>query len=291
MRKTKIFATLLTFIMVLCLGNSFAAQLPDVNSVVITEAVTDLNELKIMIGDENGDFRGEANVTRAEFATIICRILGYESSAQQLQDLPSYFTDTNGHWANGYINTAHNVGILNGFEDNSFRPDDNVTIAQAIKMLVCSLGYEENTFKYPDSYVMKGKDIKLYNNISNSFEEVIVAQDEAATRNIVAVLIHNAIDIPLRVQTSWSTSGATYSTLDGEELMTLRIRNYAQYTTKIDETFSIIKEETEQITGIYVTPTGKRYHYLASCAGKNAIETTLEKAISQGKTPCKTCVE
>lgn len=291
MRKTKIFATLLTFIMLLCLGNSFAVKLPDVNSVVITEAVTDLNELKIMIGDENGDFRGEANVTRAEFATIICRILGYESSAQQLQDLPSFFTDTNGHWANGYINTAHNVGIINGFEDNSFRPDDNVTIAQAIKMLVCSLGYEENNFKYPDSYVMKGRDINLYNNISNSFEEVMVAQGEAATRNIVAVLIHNAIDIPLRVQTSWSTSGATYSTLDGEELMTLRIRNYAQYTTKIDETFSSTKEETEQITGIYVTPTGKRYHYLESCAGKNAIETTLEKAISQGKTPCKTCVE
>lgn len=291
MVKTKFIATLLTFILVLCLGNSFAAELPEVNLAVITEAVTDLNELKIMIGDENGDFRGEANVTRAEFATIICRILGYESSAQQLQNAPSYFTDTNGHWANGYINTAHNVGIINGFEDNSFRPDDNVTIAQAIKMLICALGYEENTFTYPDSYVMKGKDITLYNNISNSFEEVMVAQDEAATRNIVAVLLHNAIDIPLRVQTSWSTSGATYSILDGEEFMTLRIMNFAQNTTEIDETSSSVEEETEQITGIYVTPTGKRYHYLASCAGKNAIETTLEKAISQGKTPCKTCVE
>lgn len=225
MLKTKLIATLLIFIMVLSIGNSFAAELPEVNSAIITEAVTDLNTLKIMIGDENGDFRGKANITRAEFATIICRILGYENSAQQLQNAPSYFTDTNGHWANGYINTAHNVGIINGFEDNSFRPDDNVTIAQAIKMLVCALGYEENTFTYPDSYIMKGKDIKLYNNISNSSEEVMAAQDKATIRNIVAVLLHNAIDIPLRVQTSWSTSGGTYSILDGEELMTLRLRN------------------------------------------------------------------
>lgn len=42
---------------------------------------------------------------------------------------------------------------------------------------------------------------------------------------------------------------------------------------------------------VYVTPSGKRYHYKQSCAGKNAIETTLEKAIADGKTPCGTCAK
>lgn len=46
-----------------------------------------------------------------------------------------------------------------------------------------------------------------------------------------------------------------------------------------------------QTTGrtVYVTPTGKRYHYSASCAGKNATESTLEQAQNIGLTPCKNC--
>ena len=56
------------------------------------------------------------------------------------------------------------------------------------------------------------------------------------------------------------------------------------------------KQETKQQQSIttnkvtvYDTPTGKRYHYSRSCAGKNAFETTLDKARKNGKTPCKQC--
>lgn len=42
---------------------------------------------------------------------------------------------------------------------------------------------------------------------------------------------------------------------------------------------------------VYITPTGKRYHYLSSCAGKNATSTTLENAKSRGLTPCSKCVK
>ena len=39
---------------------------------------------------------------------------------------------------------------------------------------------------------------------------------------------------------------------------------------------------------VYITPTGKCYHYKKSCAGKNANATTLDKC--NGKRPCKKCV-
>lgn len=42
---------------------------------------------------------------------------------------------------------------------------------------------------------------------------------------------------------------------------------------------------------VYVTPSGKKYHLLASCGGDNAYETTLEEAVSEGKTPCKKCAQ
>jgi hypothetical protein len=55
-------------------------------------------------------------------------------------------------------------------------------------------------------------------------------------------------------------------------------------TTETEE--SIPKNE-ESIT-VYVTPTGKRYHLKRTCAGKNAIETTLREQQDE-TTPCKKC--
>lgn len=48
----------------------------------------------------------------------------------------------------------------------------------------------------------------------------------------------------------------------------------------------------QQKTGrtVYITPTGKRYHYDNSCNGGTYIESTLDEAISRGLTPCKKCV-
>lgn len=40
---------------------------------------------------------------------------------------------------------------------------------------------------------------------------------------------------------------------------------------------------------VYVTPSGKKYHYSASCAGKNARATTLSAAQASGKGPCSKC--
>lgn len=44
-------------------------------------------------------------------------------------------------------------------------------------------------------------------------------------------------------------------------------------------------------TTVYITPSGKRYHISAKCAGKNASATKLEKAKNDGKTPCKKCLK
>ena len=40
---------------------------------------------------------------------------------------------------------------------------------------------------------------------------------------------------------------------------------------------------------VYITPTGKRYHYSSDCAGKNASPSTLQQALAKGLTPCQKC--
>ncbi len=61
-------------------------------------------------------------------------------------------------------------------------------------------------------------------------------------------------------------------------------------TAPSDTSGSADTAEQEQGQMVYVTPSGAKYHYKQSHAGKNAIETTLDEAIAAGKTACKVCV-
>lgn len=47
--------------------------------------------------------------------------------------------------------------------------------------------------------------------------------------------------------------------------------------------------QNTQSRTVYVTPTGKRYHYDGNCNGGTYIESTLEQALARGLTPCKKC--
>ena len=96
-------------------------------------AVQTLSSLSILNGYEDGSFGPEKDITRAEFATVVCRALGLGNPAKgatQFADVPA------DHWAAGYINLAAGQGIVNGYGDGNFGPEDNVTYEQAIKIPV-----------------------------------------------------------------------------------------------------------------------------------------------------------
>lgn len=54
---------------------------------------------------------------------------------------------------------------------------------------------------------------------------------------------------------------------------------------------SVTASGTEVTDVIYASPNGKRYHYKASCCGKNAVEITRDDAARRGLTPCKVCAK
>ena len=64
----------------------------------------------------------------------------------------------------------------------------------------------------------------------------------------------------------------------------------AEGTTPSQPTEPTTPDEPTTGVTVYVTPTGKKYHYKASCAGKNAIEKTLDQ-VKNTHTPCKTCAK
>ena len=92
-------------------------------------AVSTLSNAGIIAGYEDGSFRPNGYITRAEFATIAARFFDVTYNGKDL------FPDINGHWAKDYINQAANKGFVNGYEDGTFKPDRNITRAEAVTLV------------------------------------------------------------------------------------------------------------------------------------------------------------
>ena len=92
-------------------------------------AVSTLTNAGILDGYEDGTFRPNGNITRAEFATITSRFFDATYEGEDL------FPDIDGHWAKDYINESANAGIVNGYEDGTFRPQKLITRAEAMTMV------------------------------------------------------------------------------------------------------------------------------------------------------------
>ncbi len=87
-----------------------------------------------IVGYADGTIRPEANITRAEVATIFFRLLKEETRDQYLST-ESFFTDVNPDaWYNTAISTIANLGIMNGYPDGSFHPDTPMTRAEFAAM-------------------------------------------------------------------------------------------------------------------------------------------------------------
>ena len=92
-------------------------------------AVSTLSNAGVIDGYEDGTFKPDGNITRAEFATIAVRFFEATYDGEDL------FSDIAGHWAQDYINEAANAGIVDGYPDGTFRPQQLITRAEAMTMV------------------------------------------------------------------------------------------------------------------------------------------------------------
>jgi len=84
----------------------------------------------IVVGMPDGSFQPNREITRAELAAAAVRFMNFEQTAGQ-----SRFADANGHWAEGYINTAAAMGWITGYADGTFRPDASITRAETAALI------------------------------------------------------------------------------------------------------------------------------------------------------------
>ncbi len=186
-----------------------AVSFKDVNSQTEYEdAITTLTTLGVISGYEDGTFRPDNNITRAEFTVLVVRALAMENEQTTEQTIP--FEDLLGHYARLNVKTAYDMGIISGFDDGMFRPDDNVTYEQAMKMVVCMLGYGGNAVSYggyPMGYLKVGVQLGLADKIS-------VPNSEPASRAVIAKLLNNALNIKMLRPVLNADGSSTYIQTD-----------------------------------------------------------------------------
>ena len=191
------------------------------NVLAVSDNTVDtITDLGIMIGDENGNLNLDENITRAEFTTIVLRMLGLadggSNAATNFADVPMT------HWASGAIGLAAQLKIVNGYGDGNFGPEDPVRYEEATKMIVAALGYTpmaEANGGYPGGYQIVASQKGLFADVSG------VAMSSPATRGNIATMIVNALTVPLMEQTGYG-SETKFETISTHLLDKLNITKY-----------------------------------------------------------------
>lgn len=190
------------------------------------QAATALEQLEILTGYPDGTFKAEKSITRAEMAAVVCRMIDKEADAEKSKGQTAFDDVSDSHWASGYINVASERGIINGDGNGKFRPEDNVKHEEALKMVICALGYGDNiegTGKDWSKGYLEAADEK---GISKGLKGT---KGNASTRGDVAVITYNGLVVDLAVPTV-SLDAGSYRGPQNIELATAAKNAEIHYT-------------------------------------------------------------
>ncbi len=200
MKAKRLLSLILTVAMMLSLVVMPSAEelvLSDIDaSSAEGKAVNKLVSRGIINGYEDGTFRPGNSISRAEFCVVMVKFQAQQDyiNPDALTGFEDLDTDENYAWARPYVAKAVELGIINGFEDKTFRAADPVTYEQAIKMIVCALGYEKEGMiptiegDWSSGYIAKAMTLRVTSGTS------IANKTRACTRGTVAILVANALD-------------------------------------------------------------------------------------------------
>ncbi len=153
-----------------------------------------LYDFEIMVGDETGELHLERTITRAEAAKMIC--VAGSVTPQTVFTEEDGFPDVNvEHWAFPYVCALKEAGIVNGDENGHFNPENEITNEEIVKMIVALLGYSELAIArggYPAGYTAQAGVLGITKGMQ-------FAVNVPAVRRDVAIMIYQALDVPLMV--------------------------------------------------------------------------------------------
>ena len=203
----KVVSLMLSMVLVLGMVLVPAGAYSDVEEGRIGEAIERLSKLGILMGYEDGTFRPENNITRAEFVAVMNRALGLDSLVSgPTADAP--FIDVPGtHWAAGDIKYAADNRMVEGYGSGYFGPEDNVTYEQAFKIIYNAMGYAPMAAtmgEYPNNYLTMAAQDGIIKGLS------ISSYADPATRGNICSILYEAMQVETMEPTNFGGESTGY---------------------------------------------------------------------------------
>ena len=153
--------------------------LPAARAATADEAQLVVSALGILTGDDTGDLRLDAGVTRAEFTKmLVCASsyrdsVGSSASSSPFQDVP--YT----HWAASYIKTAVTQKWVTGYLDGTYRPSQTITLEEGLSAMLGLLGYTASDLSgsYPSAQLTAASSLGLLKQVSASKGQQLTRRD------------------------------------------------------------------------------------------------------------------
>lgn len=210
---------LLVLIIIMTTTCALGATFSDVKGTDYQESVELLTELKIVKGKSSTSFAPNDIVKRSEMAKMLVIALGRDADAQKAMGTTKFPDVAKDYWATGYINVATELGLIKGYPDGTFAPEDTVSYVEAVAMVLRALNYEDvDKLSWPDGYMEKATSISLTKGFT------ITNNNEGAIRGNISILICNTLKSNVREITGSNANGMIYG--NGDTLINKYFSNY-----------------------------------------------------------------
>ncbi|KRF01779.1 hypothetical protein ASG89_25820 [Paenibacillus sp. Soil766] len=159
-----------------------------------TAEADSLNKLQLFQGTDRG-YELDQTLTRAQGATMLLRLFGWEAAAANAQGLSSPFTDVPAtHWAAKSVGFAFSKALVHGVTDVHFAPDASITGEQFLALTLRALGYAE-------AEPQMASELAATSGLLSASEAQQIAQGAVFRRDEMVAVAYRAIQTKLKGST------------------------------------------------------------------------------------------
>ena len=250
----KLLALVLALVMSMSLVTISNAAFKDADKIDYDEAVTVMNAVGVLVGDENSNFNAKENLTRAQAAKIISYLLLGNKTAEALAGSGKFTDVAKTSWFAGFVDYCASTGVVNGVGDGKFDPNGQLTGYQFAKMLLVALGYDAKIegFTGADWQINVSKRADQ----ADLFDNLDISGNAALTREQAAQMCLNTLKSPL---VEYSNKGGNL-TINGATInIGASNAEYKTSSTKIaDQT--IYANKLNSSAGEYIVEFAEQYY-------------------------------
>lgn len=173
-----------------------------------------LSAMSIMQGDENGDFHTDDFVTRAEFAKVSVASSQWRNSVSNISRISPFPDVPYTHWGASYIRVASQNGLIKGYPDSTFRPENTVLLEEGVTIALKLLGYSDSDFglSWPEGQMTLATRLELLDGIDKRIGDKMQRKD-------VMQLVFNTLNTEIKGSTAKAISAFGYNILSDTVLI------------------------------------------------------------------------